>query len=142
MLITECGRRVKTRPSAPAKPAYFSTGLDTEHGAVAIDAPRDRNGSLEPQIVRKRQRRFEGFDEKILAIYGRGCQQSGEERRRAVCGRTACTVRSGGGRQPGQSATAVRPRRLPPTYHPPRKRKNLVLGAFPERETEHVGVAE
>ncbi len=46
--------------------------LMTEHGQVQIDAPRDRNGSFEPQIVRKRQRRFEGFDEKILALYSRG----------------------------------------------------------------------
>ncbi|HEY5044809.1 MAG TPA: IS256 family transposase [Solirubrobacteraceae bacterium] len=46
--------------------------LVTEHGPVAIDTPRDRNGSFEPQIVRKRQRRFEGFDEKILALYARG----------------------------------------------------------------------
>jgi putative transposase len=46
--------------------------LITEQGAVRIDAPRDRAGSFEPQIVRKRQRRFEGFDEKILALYSRG----------------------------------------------------------------------
>ena len=46
--------------------------LITEHGKVAIDAPRDRDGSFEPQIVRKRQRRFVGFDEKILALYSRG----------------------------------------------------------------------
>ncbi|MCA1679013.1 MAG: IS256 family transposase, partial [Actinobacteria bacterium] len=44
----------------------------TEHGPVQIDAPRDRNASFEPKIVRKRQRRFEGFDEKILALYSRG----------------------------------------------------------------------
>ena len=37
--------------------------LITEHGKVPIDAPRDRDGSFEPQIVRKRQRRFVGFDE-------------------------------------------------------------------------------
>ncbi len=46
--------------------------LITEHGPVQIDTPRDRAGSFEPQIVRKRQRRFEGFDEKILALYSRG----------------------------------------------------------------------
>jgi putative transposase len=46
--------------------------LVTEHGRVGIDAPRDRDGSFEPQIVRKRQRRFEGFDDKILALYSRG----------------------------------------------------------------------
>jgi len=43
--------------------------LITEHGPVQIDTPRDRNGSFEPQIVRKRQ---QGFDEKILALYSRG----------------------------------------------------------------------
>jgi putative transposase len=46
--------------------------LITEHGPVGIDAPRDRQGTFEPKIVRKRQRRFEGFDEKILALYSRG----------------------------------------------------------------------
>ena len=46
--------------------------LITEHGQVDIDAPRDRDGSFEPRIVRKRQRRFEGFDDKILALYARG----------------------------------------------------------------------
>jgi len=46
--------------------------LITEHGKVPLDAPRDRDGSFEPQIVRKRQRRFEGFDDKILALYSRG----------------------------------------------------------------------
>ena len=46
--------------------------LITEHGKVQVDAPRDRDGSFEPKIVRKRQRRFQGFDEKILALYSRG----------------------------------------------------------------------
>ena len=46
--------------------------LVTEHGQVPIEAPRDRDGSFEPKIVRKRQRRFQGFDDKILALYSRG----------------------------------------------------------------------
>jgi len=46
--------------------------LATEHGPVEIETPRDRDGSFEPRIVRKRQRRFEGFDEKIIALYSRG----------------------------------------------------------------------
>ncbi len=46
--------------------------LITEHGKVVIDAPRDRDSSFAPQIVKKRQRRFMGFDEKILALYSRG----------------------------------------------------------------------
>ena len=39
---------------------------------MPLDAPRDRDGSFQPKIVRKRQRRFVGFDEKILALYSRG----------------------------------------------------------------------
>jgi hypothetical protein len=40
--------------------------LVTEHGKVGLDAPRDRDGSFEPRIVRKRQRRFQGFDDKSV----------------------------------------------------------------------------
>src|SRR5262249_26926286 len=46
--------------------------LATEHGPVDVRTPRDRKGTFEPQIVRKGQRRFEGFDDKILALYSRG----------------------------------------------------------------------
>jgi putative transposase len=46
--------------------------LQTEQGPVEIKSPRDRESSFEPRLVRKRQRRFEGFDEKILALYSRG----------------------------------------------------------------------
>ncbi len=46
--------------------------LQTQHGPVRIDRPRDRNGSYQPQIVKNGQRRFEGFDEQIIAMYARG----------------------------------------------------------------------
>jgi putative transposase len=46
--------------------------LITDQGEVQINTPRDRDGSFEPRIVRKRQRRFDGFDDKILALYARG----------------------------------------------------------------------
>ena len=39
---------------------------------MEVRTPRDRKGSFEPQIVRKGQRRFQGFDDKILALYSRG----------------------------------------------------------------------
>jgi putative transposase len=54
--------------------------LVTEHGPVEINTPRDRDGSFEPKLVRKRQRRFEGFDEKILALYSRGLSTRDIER--------------------------------------------------------------
>ena len=46
--------------------------LKGEFGNLALDTPRDRNGSFEPQIVAKGQRRFEGFDKAILSLYARG----------------------------------------------------------------------
>ena len=46
--------------------------LTTEQGDVAIETPRDRNGTFEPQLVKKHQRRFTGFDDKILSMYARG----------------------------------------------------------------------
>ena len=46
--------------------------LLTDHGPVRICAPRDRNGTFEPQIVRKNQRRLAGLDEKIIALYAGG----------------------------------------------------------------------
>jgi putative transposase len=46
--------------------------LHTQHGSVRIEAPRDRAGSFEPQIVPKHERRFDGFDERIVAMYARG----------------------------------------------------------------------
>lgn len=44
----------------------------TEDGAIEIDVPRDRNGSFEPQIVPKGETRLDGFDDKIISMYGRG----------------------------------------------------------------------
>src|SRR5579863_10432946 len=43
-----------------------------KNGEVTIEVPRDRKGSFEPQIVKKHQTRFDGFDEKILSMYARG----------------------------------------------------------------------
>lgn len=44
----------------------------TEDGPLAIDVPRDREGTFEPQLIPKHERRFTGFDDKILALYARG----------------------------------------------------------------------
>jgi putative transposase len=46
--------------------------LKGEFGNLELAAPRDRNGSFEPQIVAKGQRRFEGFDQAIISLYARG----------------------------------------------------------------------
>ena len=44
----------------------------TDTGALRIDVPRDRQASFEPQIIGKHERRFTGFDDKIIAMYARG----------------------------------------------------------------------
>jgi putative transposase len=44
----------------------------SEDGAIEIAVPRDRNGTFEPQLVPKGQRRSDGFDERIISLYARG----------------------------------------------------------------------
>ncbi len=44
----------------------------TDTGPLSIDVPRDRAGSFEPQLIGKHERRFTGFDDKIVAMYARG----------------------------------------------------------------------
>jgi putative transposase len=46
--------------------------LKGEFGNLELATPRDRNGSFEPQIVAKGQRRFDGFDKAIISLYSRG----------------------------------------------------------------------
>src|SRR3954464_8921735 len=48
------------------------TVLTEASGLVGIDVPRDRAGTFEPQIVRKRQRRLNGVDEIVLSLYAKG----------------------------------------------------------------------
>ena len=48
------------------------TVLTEATGHVDIDVPRDRAGTFEPQIVRKRQRRLSGVDEIVLSLYAKG----------------------------------------------------------------------
>ena len=44
----------------------------TEDGPLRIDVPRDRQSSFEPLLIPKHERRFTGFDDKIVAMYARG----------------------------------------------------------------------
>jgi transposase-like protein len=43
-----------------------------ELGEFTLQTPRDRNGTFEPQLITRHQRRLDGFDEKILALYAKG----------------------------------------------------------------------
>ena len=44
----------------------------SDQGPLRVRSPRDRNGTFEPQIVKKRQTRWVGFDEKVISLYARG----------------------------------------------------------------------
>ena len=46
--------------------------METGDGPVPIRVPRDRDGDFEPHLVKKGQRRLDGFDEKVLSLYARG----------------------------------------------------------------------
>ena len=67
-------------PPGAAKPANVTNQRNgrsaktilTEEGPLRIDIPRDREGSFEPLLIPKHERRFTGFDDKIVALYARG----------------------------------------------------------------------
>jgi putative transposase len=51
---------------------YGRKTVTTGTGRIEIDVPRDRHGSFDPQLIAKYQRRFPGFDDKIVSMYARG----------------------------------------------------------------------
>ena len=51
---------------------YGRKTVITDTGKIDIDVPRDRSGSFDPQLIAKYQRRFPGFDDKIISMYARG----------------------------------------------------------------------
>ena len=67
-------------PAGAAKPAQTTNHRNgtsgktvlTDDGPVAIEVPRDRAGIFEPQLIGKHERRFTGFDDKVIALYARG----------------------------------------------------------------------
>ena len=51
---------------------YGRKTVVTDTGKIEIDLPRDRQGSFDPQLIAKYQRRFPGFDDRIISMYARG----------------------------------------------------------------------
>jgi transposase-like protein len=62
------------RPSESSNQRNGKSGKTvlTEDGPLRVDIPRDRNGSFTPILIPKHERRFTGFDDKIIAMYARG----------------------------------------------------------------------
>ena len=62
----------KGRNSGDSRNGVTTKTVATEAGEVEIEVPRDRNGSFEPQIVKKHQKRVSGIDKRILSLYAKG----------------------------------------------------------------------
>jgi len=58
--------------SGNSRNGYGRKTVVTDTGKIDIDVPRDRQGSFDPQLIAKYQRRFPGFDDKIISMYARG----------------------------------------------------------------------
>jgi len=58
--------------SGNSRNGHTNKTVKSEHGELPLNVPRDRNSTFSPQIIPKNQTRFEGFDDKILAMYARG----------------------------------------------------------------------
>ncbi|QQM30019.1 IS256 family transposase [Martelella lutilitoris] len=58
--------------SANRRNGSSSKTVTTDSGKVVLDIPRDRNGTFDPVLIAKYQRRFPDFDRKIISMYARG----------------------------------------------------------------------
>jgi transposase-like protein len=58
--------------SGNSRNGYSSKRLKGDHGEIEIQTPRDRNGSFEPQLIKKRQTRLTQFNDQILSLYAKG----------------------------------------------------------------------
>lgn len=64
--------RHEINTSSNSRNGYTSKTLRTEDGQFEVNTPRDREGSFEPQLVKKQQTRFTSMDDKILSLYAKG----------------------------------------------------------------------
>jgi transposase-like protein len=70
---TACGASANEKQRSPNRRNGRSRKtVQGDLGEVTLRTPRDRDGTFEPQLVGKHQRRVPGFDEKILALYAKG----------------------------------------------------------------------
>jgi putative transposase len=59
-------------PAKNRRNGHSQKTVSGDMGEVKLQTPRDRNGSFEPKLIAKHQRRLAGFDEKIMALYAKG----------------------------------------------------------------------
>ena len=59
-----------------ARNGEFQKNIITDNGVIELNIPRDRNGNFEPAIVKKKQSRIAGLDQKIVSLYAKGMSLS------------------------------------------------------------------
>lgn len=62
----------KGRNSGNSRNGSKRKTLIGKQGTIEIEVPQDRNAEFEPQIIKKHQKRFDGFDDKVISMYSRG----------------------------------------------------------------------
>lgn len=72
VLNAEMDHHLATGEGPNSRNGYGRKTVLTDTGKIDLDVPRDRQASFDPQLIAKYQRRFPGFDEKIISMYARG----------------------------------------------------------------------
>jgi len=72
VLNAEMDHHLATGESGNSRNGYGKKTVVTENSKLTLDIPRDRQSTFDPQLIAKYQRRFPGFDDKILSMYARG----------------------------------------------------------------------
>lgn len=76
-LTEHLGYEPETEPAAYQSNRRNGTTRKTlkrNDGALPIDVPRDRDGSFEPELIKKGQTRTDGMDDKIIGLYAKDCR--------------------------------------------------------------------
>jgi putative transposase len=71
-LNAEMDHHLATGEPSNSRNGYGRKTVTTDNGRIELEIPRDRQSSFDPQLIAKYQRRFPGFDEKIISMYARG----------------------------------------------------------------------
>jgi len=71
-LNAEMDHHIATGEDGNTRNGYGRKTVTTDTGKIELAIPRDRQASFDPQLIAKYQRRFPGFDEKIVSMYARG----------------------------------------------------------------------
>jgi putative transposase len=71
-LNAEMDHHLASDEGGNSRNGYGRKTVTTETGRLELDIPRDRQASFDPQLTAKYQRRFPGFDDKIVSMYARG----------------------------------------------------------------------